>query len=139
MHDDWNSDCLPCESFMAANKGGNNVYVSGLESSFQSLIKSLLTRSLVKKSHRNLQNISLKSLPFHFLLSTSMILGSRLRIHKQPNFDGKTSYDTTDLSLIMSKCSNEIAERMNKGVSHGALAPFDKHRMNTHCRESVDK
>ena len=27
----------------------------------------------------------------------------------------------------MSTCSNEIAERMNKGVSHGALAQFDKY------------
>ena len=27
----------------------------------------------------------------------------------------------------MSTCSNETAERMNKGVSHGAPAQFDKH------------
>ena len=39
----------------------------------------------------------------------------------------KTSYDAADLSLIMSTCSNEIAERMHKGVSYGAPAKFDKH------------
>ena len=41
-------------------------------------------------------------------------------------FDGKNSYDATDLSLIMSTCSNEVSEMMNRDVSHGTLAQFHK-------------
>ena len=43
---------------------------------------------------------------------------------------GKATFAFCDSRLVilcMSTCSNEIAERMNKGVSHGALAQFDKH------------
>ena len=43
------------------------------------------------------------------------------------HFDGQNVYDATDLSLIMSTGSNEVAEKMNVRVAHGALAQFDKH------------
>ena len=43
------------------------------------------------------------------------------------HFDGQNVYDATDLSLIMPTGSNEVAEKMNVRVAHGALAQFDKH------------
>ena len=55
------------------------------------------------------------------------VKNSQAALERGTHFDGKTPYDATDLSLIMSTCSNEIAERMNEGVSHGALTQFDKH------------
>ena len=38
---------------------------------------------------------------------------------------------------MMYTCSNEIAEWMNKGVSHGALAQFDKHS-DEHSLQRID-
>ena len=43
------------------------------------------------------------------------------------HFDGQNVYDVIDLSLIMSTGSNEVAEKMNVGVGHGALTQLDKH------------
>ena len=43
------------------------------------------------------------------------------------HFDSQNLYDATDLSLIMSTGSNEVAEKMNVGVAHGALAQLNKH------------
>ena len=68
---------------------------------------------------------------FHFLLYTYMTLDIKLKTHKQlwnvaPTLMAK-SFEATDFSLIMSTCSNEVSEMMNRGVSHGTLAQFDKH------------
>ena len=106
LYDDWNSNCRPFESFMAVIKGGNSVLCKWFRVFFQSLIKSLLMRSYVKKSHRNLQNISLESLPFHFLFVHihdiwHQVKNTQAALERGTHFDGKTSYDATDLSLII--------------------------------------
>ena len=141
---DWNSDCQPCESFMAAIKGGNNVLrtrcrvlfsISDQVSAYEKLGKEVsqrVTEYLAEES----------TFPFpvvHIHDIGHQVKNSQAALERGTHFDGKTSYGATGLSLIMSTCSNEIAERMNKGFFHGALAQFDKTVMNTPCRKSVDK
>ena len=55
------------------------------------------------------------------------VKNSQAALERGTHFDGKNSYNATDFSLIMSTCSNEVSEMMNRGVSHGTLAQFDKH------------
>ena len=45
----------------------------------------------------------------------------------QKMIDGEHCHDATDFSIVMSSCSTEIADKVNKGVSHAALGQFDKH------------
>ena len=48
-------------------------------------------------------------------------------LERGTHFDFEHCYEATDFSLVMLSCSTEIADRMNKGVSHAALGQFDKH------------
>ena len=116
---------------MASIKGGNNVLckrfrvlfsISDQVSAYEKLgneVSQKLTEYLAEES----------TFPFpvvHIHDIGHQVKNSQAALARGTHFDGKTSYDATDLSLIMSTCSNKIAERMNKGVSHGALAQFDK-------------
>ena len=60
-------------------------------------------------------------------------------LERGTHFDGENIYDATDLTLIMSTGTNEVAEKMNKGVAHGTLAQLDSTAMSMHCRELANQ
>ena len=55
------------------------------------------------------------------------VKNAQASLERGTHFDGENIYDATDLTLIMSTGTNEVAEKMNKGVAHGTLAQLDKH------------
>jgi len=55
-----------------------------------------------------------------------MILGHQVKnpqssLEGGTHFDGRHSYDSTDLSLLLTSATDEVVERMLKGVSDQCL------------------
>ena len=108
---------------MAAIKGGNSVKcerftillsISDQPSAYEKLGKQI-TQALIE--YMNNQS----TFPFptvHIRDIGHQVKNSQAALECFTHFNGKNSYDATDFSLIMSTCSNEVSEMMNRGVSH---------------------
>ena len=112
---------------MAAIKGGNNVLcrrfrvlfsISDQVSAYEKLGKEVLqklTEYLAEESTFPFPVVHIHDIGYQ-------VKNAQAAVERGTHLNGKTSYDATDLSLIMTTCSNEIAKQMSKGVSHGALS-----------------
>ena len=64
---------------------------------------------------------------FHIHDIGHQVKNAQASLERGTQFDGTNIYDATNLTLIMSTGTNEVTEKMNKGVAHGTLAQLDKH------------
>ena len=117
---------------MAAIKGGNSVKckrfrillsISDQASAYEKLGKQI--RQALIEYMNNESTFPFPIVHIHDIVH--QVKNSQAALERGTHFDGKNSYDATDYSLMMSTCSDEVSEMMNRGVSHGTLAQFDKH------------
>ena len=97
LYDDWNSDCRPCESFMAAIKGGNNVFckrfrvllsISDQVSAYEELgnkVSKKLTEYLAEESTFPLPVVHIHDIGHH-------VKNSPAALEHGTHFDGKNSF-----------------------------------------------
>ena len=64
---------------------------------------------------------------FHIHDIGHQVKNAQASLERGTHFYSTNIYDATDLTLIMSTGTNEVTEKMNKGVAHGTLAQLDKH------------
>ena len=123
----WNSDCRPCETCMESISQGSNIEcrrflillsISDQDSAYEKMEKHI-SEALADYLENDTEFL-FPVLP-HYGIG-HQVKNAQASLERGTHFDGENIYDATDLTLIMSTETNEVAEKMNRGVTHGTLA-----------------
>ena len=63
--------------------------------------------------------------PSHIIDAGHMAKNAEAALERGIHFDGKYSYDATDLAVMMSTVDESLHQKLLRGVSHKAVMQFD--------------
>ena len=132
IYDTWNCDERPCESCIGRIRTGEDITctrarillsISDQESAYEKFGKEISTSvESFRDGDGPLQ------FPFYHIHDIGhQVKNAQASLERGTHFDGRHSYDSTDLSLLLSSAKDDVVERMLKGVSHKAISQLDKH------------
>ena len=132
IFEDWNCDCRPCETCMESISQGSNIEckrlcillsISDQDSAYEKMGKHI-SEALADYTENDTEFL----FPFYHISDTNhQVKNAHASLERGTHFDGENIYDATNLTLIMSTGTNEVAKKMNKEVAHSTLAQLDKH------------
>ena len=73
--------------------------------------------------------------PYHVHDVGHNIKNAEASLEKGPHFDGEHTYDSTDLTVLLSTLESQRYDNFIGAVSHKSILQFDNRVMNSHCKD----
>ena len=143
IYDSWNPDKRPCEKCASLNIKCDRFKVfftiSDMDPSYEKYGK------LVSKSFSDFLN-ERSSGTYHFHDIGHNIKNAEASLERGSHYNGKHTYDSSDVAIILSSAEGEDYQILNAGLSHRAVLQFDKQsdelslqRMSSNLTEMLSK